>query len=445
MASPPQSPVPRYIARIRVEGLFGQFDHDLVFRDGVPANPNLLILYGENGTGKTTLLWMLYHLLNRHPAEGHRSYLARQRFKRFFVRFTDGLQISAEREAARPGDFGMTLSQGQEQIAAYEYKADENGRVPPATRKDPEHSRFVEALPYFNFGFLPHDRLTVSHEDGPQRRPPTLAPATPSEESSPISSSIARAIGTARQRAIGASNQGQLTTNAIYTDLVQQIVHVDLTLPANGVEEKRLSLVQRLTHQARLAREYSRFGLSSELQIEGLVGTLQTMLPERLNIAAQVLEPFLLGNEARFAVLEPLHIALTTMVGTVNSMYLNKRISLHLEKGLQISTFLTDEKLLPEQLSSGEQELLILFCEVISALSPSTVLFIDEPELSLNVSWQKNLLEALLKCGSGSSVQFVIATHSIELLTRYRSNVTRLSKTVVGPLEVNPEGGKAEA
>jgi ABC-type uncharacterized transport system ATPase subunit len=84
----------------------------------------------------------------------------------------------------------------------------------------------------------------------------------------------------------------------------------------------------------------------------------------------------------------------------------------HLEKGLQISTQV-GETLEPDQLSSGEQELLILFCEVISALKPDTILFIDEPELSLNISWQKNLLDALLKCSSGSNVQFLIATHAM--------------------------------
>ncbi len=34
----------------------------------------------------------------------------------------------------------------------------------------------------------------------------------------------------------------------------------------------------------------------------------------------------------------------------------------------------------------------------------------SEPELSLNVDWQRHLIDALQKLGSGN-VQFVLATH----------------------------------
>jgi ABC-type sulfate/molybdate transport systems ATPase subunit len=154
------------------------------------------------------------------------------------------------------------------------------------------------------------------------------------------------------------------------------------------------------------------------------------MPPSRFYIAEQVLEPFLRGNEARLEALKPLYIALTSAVNSVNDLFLNKHIKLHLAEGLYIWT-LDGDPLRPDQLSSGEQELLILFCEVISALRPDTILFVDEPELSLNVSWQRNLMSALLRCASGSDVQFVIATHSIEMLARYRPNVARLSNEVI--------------
>jgi len=226
-------------------------------------------------------------------------------------------------------------------------------------------------------------------------------------------------------------NQGQLTVNAIYNELIGQIAQVPLTPPEAGIEEGRLKLLGRLHEQARLTRDYSKFGLISELQVEGLLDTLRTMPPSRFHIVDKVLEPFLRGNEARLEALNVLYIALTTAVESLNSLYLNKQIALHLERGLNIST-LNGGPLLAEQLSSGEQELLMLFCEVISALGPDTILFIDEPELSLNVSWQRVLLNKILRCSSGSTVQFVIATHSIEILAQYRANVTRLSNKVVG-------------
>jgi hypothetical protein len=251
-------------------------------------------------------------------------------------------------------------------------------------------------------------------------------------------------MNTARKRAIRASNEGQFSVNAIYTELIQRLGAVQAMGPASSVEGARQGVLGRLERQAKLTQEYSGFGLISELQIQDLVNSLMTIPPERLDMAIQVLEPFLRGNEARLDALKALHIALTALVESVNSLYLNKRMTLHIEKGLRIST-LADEQLQPDQLSSGEQELLILFCEVISALGPNTILFIDEPELSLNVSWQKNLLDALLRCASGNNVQFVIATHSIELLTRHRRNVTRLSSNIVGEPRPANEVGRVEA
>jgi predicted ATPase len=428
----------RFIKRVYVEGLFGQFDHDLSFSEPQPDNANLMILYGENGTGKTTLLWLIYHLLNKEGKRGHRTYLARQQFKTMAVTFTDGLEISADRQNAEKGAFQINVVQGTADPASFVYEVDKDIAVNPAVNDAAAHVSFSAKIPDFHFGFLPHDRSTKI--DVEVRRWAKLARQTKAGEAevvSPIRSSINKAIGTVRQQAIRASNQGQLTVNAIYTELIRQVAHVPLTLPETGIEEGRLKLLGRLQEQARLTQEYSKFGLISDLHVEGLLDTLKTMPPGKFYIVDKMLEPFLRGNEARLEALNVLYIALTTTVESVNSLFLNKQIALHLDQGLNILT-LNGGTLLPEQLSSGEQELLILFCEVISALRPETILFVDEPELSLNVSWQRVLLNSLLRCASGSTVQFVIATHSIELLAQFRSNVTRLSNKVLGLPQITP-------
>jgi predicted ATPase len=54
------------------------------------------------------------------------------------------------------------------------------------------------------------------------------------------------------------------------------------------------------------------------------------------------------------------------------------------------------------------------------------VFIIDEPELSLNVKWQRRLVQSLLDCTEGASVQFLMASHSMELLARHRSHVVPL-------------------
>ena len=52
----------RGLKRVEIEGLFGRYDYDL------PRKPDVLsevaILYGDNGSGKTTILTLLFHLLS---------------------------------------------------------------------------------------------------------------------------------------------------------------------------------------------------------------------------------------------------------------------------------------------------------------------------------------------------------------------------------------------
>jgi len=59
-------PGSRAISRISVTRLFGQFDYILSSEPTTPSlsHANILILYGDNGSGKTTILKLLFHLLS---------------------------------------------------------------------------------------------------------------------------------------------------------------------------------------------------------------------------------------------------------------------------------------------------------------------------------------------------------------------------------------------
>src|SRR4051812_12154840 len=79
------------ISRISIEGLFGKYDYELPERtvDEIDLS-RLFLMYGENGVGKTTLLRLIYHSLSPEDDQGHRTFLARTRFKRFALELHDG-------------------------------------------------------------------------------------------------------------------------------------------------------------------------------------------------------------------------------------------------------------------------------------------------------------------------------------------------------------------
>jgi predicted ATPase len=61
-----------------------------------------------------------------------------------------------------------------------------------------------------------------------------------------------------------------------------------------------------------------------------------------------------------------------------------------------------------DKLSSGEKQMLSFLC--YNAFYNQGIIFIDEPELSLHVDWQRTLFDILLE--QGTTNQFIIATHS---------------------------------
>jgi ABC-type glutathione transport system ATPase component len=104
---------------------------------------------------------------------------------------------------------------------------------------------------------------------------------------------------------------------------------------------------------------------------------------------------------------------------------MDKLISFKLSLGFNIHNQL-NSKLSPAQLSSGEQQLLLLFCYVLTARDQPSVFMIDEPEISLNVKWQRQLVGSLLKITGDATIQFIFASHSMELLAQHKHRVVKL-------------------
>ena len=75
-----------------------------------------------------------------------------------------------------------------------------------------------------------------------------------------------------------------------------------------------------------------------------------------------------------------------------------------------------------DELSAGEQQILSFLC--YNAFSSRTTIFIDEPELSLNVNWQRLLIPVLLD--QRTENQFFMATHSPFIYNNYSNREFRI-------------------
>lgn len=89
-----------------------------------------------------------------------------------------------------------------------------------------------------------------------------------------------------------------------------------------------------------------------------------------------------------------------------------------------------DERITPYMLSSGEKQILIILLTVLVENRQPTVLLMDEPEISLHIEWQQQLLEQILDLNP--SVQIIVTTHSpAVIMSGWMDRVTDVEDIIV--------------
>ncbi|MBQ9672830.1 MAG: AAA family ATPase [Prevotella sp.] len=88
------------------------------------------------------------------------------------------------------------------------------------------------------------------------------------------------------------------------------------------------------------------------------------------------------------------------------------------------------EQLTTYQLSSGEKQMLIILLTVLVEDEQPYVLFMDEPEVSLHIEWQKRLIDLCLELNP--NVQIILTTHSpAVVMNGWVNSVTEVSDITV--------------
>jgi predicted ATPase len=88
------------------------------------------------------------------------------------------------------------------------------------------------------------------------------------------------------------------------------------------------------------------------------------------------------------------------------------------------------ETLVPYQLSSGEKQILAILLTVLVEDQQPYVLFMDEPEVSLHIEWQKQLIDLVVELNP--RVQVILTTHSpAVIMNGWMDKVTEVSDITV--------------
>lgn len=124
---------------------------------------------------------------------------------------------------------------------------------------------------------------------------------------------------------------------------------------------------------------------------------------------------------AKYTVFQDLIQKLDLFTQIINARLTFKHISISRDGGFSVVDDDNPKKVLNlSQLSSGEKQEIVLFYDLIfSNTKDELLLLIDEPEISLHISWQKEFLDDLLEVAKHSNIQVIVATHSPQIVSNH--------------------------
>lgn len=99
----------------------------------------------------------------------------------------------------------------------------------------------------------------------------------------------------------------------------------------------------------------------------------------------------------------------------VNEIYLNK--TMYVSEGGKIGISMDNGTSLDlQKLSSGEKQILIMFYALLFHTPQGSIVILDEPEISLHVSWQQVLGSYFSDICRVRDIQMIVATHSPQII-----------------------------
>ena len=127
--------------------------------------------------------------------------------------------------------------------------------------------------------------------------------------------------------------------------------------------------------------------------------------------------------EEKYQVYSELLKKLNLFMEIINEKIHFKEIVITKEEGIYLKDNKLEEKILYlEQLSSGEKQEIMMFYKLIFEMDESSLLLIDEPEISLHVAWQRKFISDLFKVTKHKNLNIIISTHSPQIIGEYSEN-----------------------
>lgn len=429
------------LRRLTLVGLFGPDSPtiDIPFR----LQERVTVLHGRNGSGKTITLQLLEAL--RRGAYGA---LLRYPLARLSLQRGDGAVLELLLSGAGSDGSPRTAPAIRYRLCSQDGNAEEGELVPTVKRSlgrrrirmrdgivfsEPEHIKeFRTSLP--SVKLIRTDRLYVRHDDRGSSDRTALRPVMLSQPENGTADEphgewsvydvvdrdpqlmVDHLSNQIRTQVQDADQQYRLTSTRLDSTLPQRLFQHQGSNPSADELRTRAEALQKN---------------ETRLQTLGLLRDPPTAIDQHdLSEAHQrMLSIILRDREEKLAPFNPVADKAERLLESLNRKLQPKQVKLDVEDGYKILTA-NGTPLKLNQLSSGEQHELVLLHELLFDVAPGSLILIDEPELSLHVTWQNDLLPELMDVARLADLDFVLATHSPYIIGDHDGLMVRLGEPV---------------
>ena len=429
------------IESIKVEKLFGLYDY--VLTKSKEESDNLIILYGDNGTGKSTILRIIYYLFSTQRNVGHKSQIANIAFKKIEIKLICGDIVIAERNNENGllvGSYNLSYIRKDKVIVSCFMKSrkkDENGEysIPASSdeKDDREYDKFLSMFQNLSILYISDNRkeINVAKDEAYNSRRIDRTFRIDLHEDRK-EEEIEKEIDLLQEwiinRALSATKKGEEGTSDIYTKILLQFSknrkNKQTTPSIDEIRDRILSIAEK-------TESYVAMGFISQPDYQSVLSVIEKVQPQNVESVHNILSPYMEMQENKLSALDDLVETISHFNNSLNKYLYRKTINYSVSNGFEIKPLGMNEAIDLRNLSSGEKQLILLFSMVIRKSEDCPIIIIDEPEISLNIKWQRMLMDTLQYFVKNSNTQFIIATHSFELLSSHtRDTIKLVSKDI---------------
>ena len=437
------------LERFLVKKLFGLFDNEIVFnKDGST------ILVGPNGCGKTTMLNMIKFIFVKNHYR-----LFEYEFE--YIEFTiNGQIIKLEKgEIEQKDDFNDEINTVKciryslnGEMLDEEYTRNRRTlspsfwekQIPDITRVSSKVFRDLRTMKYVNIEDM-MEKYFGELTESVQREILNI----PLEILKLLNEVNVELISTNRLMTI-TSNTGprydvlQTETVEIFSEELKEKISKVLSEYANLSQRLDAKFPTKIINAIKEKKHLSEEELKEKsVEIENIrkkhieTGILEENEEDYLNVnldgidynTASILTVYYEDTKIKLEYLNEISNQIKIFMEMLNKkLSPGKELLINGSRGISVIQKQQNRNIRLNNLSSGEQQEIVLLYELIFKTDKNTLVLIDEPEISLNVKWQRDFLEDISKIIDMNKSQVLIATHSPQIIGDRWDIVSNLGK-----------------